>query len=174
MGVGVSLCVCLLLRWWWVDNELGPEEMAALAPALGSSWTGAEVGPGLGIQLRFGAQAGRLLFVGHKDKYSGNGTGLWLSDDGGVHWHVQHHFAWMNEAQLGEVDGAVFVLLRNNQSCACFCLSFVKLSQLKRSLLLVLYSQAAALLLLPLLMAVIPGHLLSSTQSCTIQQHKLQ
>ena len=133
------MCSCDSRQIWSIDGGDTFSSFVSIAPALGSSWTGAEVGPGLGIQLRFGAQAGRLLFVGHKDKYSGNGTGLWLSDDGGVHWHVQHHFAWMNEAQLGEVDGAVFVLLRNNQSCACFCLSFVKLSQLKRSLLLVLY-----------------------------------
>ena len=99
----------------------------SVARALTPAYTGVEVGPGLGLQLRWGAHAGRLLFVGHKDKWSSRGTALWTSDDGGDSWKLQHHFPFMNEGQLAELaGGVVFVLLRNNgtnTTAACHCLA---------------------------------------------------
>ena len=121
------------------------EPQTKINDALGDDYRGVEVGPGKGLQLKHGSKAGRLMFVGHKEKYGPGGTALWVSDDGGVAWHLQYHWPYMNEAQLAEVkvqtsrhggggggavvvgsgdgEGTVIVLLRNNNTCACLATS---------------------------------------------------
>ena len=81
-----------------------PSPLFQVAAALRPDYVGVEVGPGLELQLQHGPHTGRLLFAGHKDKYSKRGTTLWLSDDGGGTWTLQHHFPFMNEDQMAEVN----------------------------------------------------------------------
>ena len=87
------------------DNGLSWGEPRSLADALTPLCANANAGPGRGVQLSTGADAGRLVMVGWDKKYPtpDRHDCVWYSDDAGRNWAIsQTPIPEMNEAQVAE------------------------------------------------------------------------
>jgi hypothetical protein len=90
-------------------------------------------GPGIGLQLRSGAKAGRLLFCGWDQQLhsktreeENERDAVWYSDDGGIKYQMANasasaDFRGMDECQMVELqDGRILIVLRHdNQFAPC-------------------------------------------------------
>eukprot|EP01084_Bolivina_argentea_P301937 521049_1 len=81
---------------------------------IGNQYKNSEIGPGRGLQLEYGANKGRIMFIAHHGAYEEDV--IWYSDDNGKTYNLSETiFPGMDEAQLVELtNGSVIANMRNN------------------------------------------------------------